>query len=196
MIEKCQNCNKQKIEPFGNCPIFSKLQQADELLLSVDLDTTKIQFNCMHFQQLPVLAAVTAFVVKNEKFLLGRRLGSHGSGTWALPGGKIDFGENWFNAAQREVLEETGLLTDKFELHGLTNDVFLDDKKHFVNVIISCKVTDDSEPRIIEKDKCDSWEWISCEDVKDNEIENRPLFLSLKNVLKVVDIKKICGSKT
>lgn len=196
MIEKCQSCYKQKIEPFGDCPIFSKLQQANELLSSADLDTSKLQFNCQHFQPIPVLAAVTVFVVKNEKFLLGKRLGSHGSGTWALPGGKIDFGENWFNAAQREVLEETGLLADKFELHGLTNDIFLEDKKHFVNVIISCKITDGGEPRVIEKDKCEGWEWISCDDVKDNEIENRPLFLSLKNVLKAIDIVKVCRSKS
>lgn len=37
------------------------------------------------------------------------------SGQWELPGGKIEDDEDRFEAAQREVLEETGIETESFE---------------------------------------------------------------------------------
>lgn len=57
------------------------------------------------------------------KFLLGQRLGSHGAGTWALPGGHLEFGESFESCAAREVLEETGLVVGGIEFLTATNDV-------------------------------------------------------------------------
>ncbi|OAP64355.1 hypothetical protein AYL99_00327 [Fonsecaea erecta] len=57
------------------------------------------------------------------KFLLGQRLGSHGAGTWALPGGHLEFGESLEECAAREVREETGLEVDEIEFLTATNDV-------------------------------------------------------------------------
>lgn len=199
MVDKCNICSKKHIEPFGNCPLYIELKQANDILTGLPqelLDISKIGVNCRYFSPKPVIAAVTVFVVRNDKFLLGKRKGSHGEGTWALPGGKIDIGETWFNTAQREVLEETGLLTINHKLLGVTNDIFTDDdsniSKHFVNLIIFAATADNNEPKNVEPNKCEGWEWVKTEHVVDGKIVGRePLFGSLANVLKIIDIKNI-----
>jgi len=52
---------------------------------------------------------VAVIVMKNGKLLLGKRLNSQGSGTWAFPGGHLELKESIENCAKREVFEETGL---------------------------------------------------------------------------------------
>lgn len=196
MIEKCENCLNKISKLFGHCQRHFKITEAHKLLTEVDIDDSNLQFNCKFYQPIPVLAAVTVFVFRNQSFLLGKRLGSHGEGTWGLPGGKIDFGENWFNAAQREVLEETGLQTENFKFHGLTNDVFTEDKKHFVNIIITCTSNNiNNQPRVIEPTKCECWDWVDIKKVNNIEIDSyAPLFLSLVNTLKTVDVLNLYNS--
>ena len=43
-----------------------------------------------------------------DAVLVGRRVGSHGAGTLALPGGHLQSGEEWDACGKREVEEETG----------------------------------------------------------------------------------------
>jgi len=54
-------------------------------------------------------AAVGAVVIKNNNILLVKRKSEPDKNLWAIPGGKIKLGETLQNAAQREVLEETGV---------------------------------------------------------------------------------------
>jgi 8-oxo-dGTP diphosphatase len=60
---------------------------------------------------------------KAYKFILGKRLGSHGAGTWALPGGHLEFGESFEDCAAREIMEETGLDVEDVKFLTATNDV-------------------------------------------------------------------------
>lgn len=54
--------------------------------------------------------AVGAVVVYNEHVLLVRRGKPPGHGLWAIPGGSVRLGETLQEAAEREILEETGIV--------------------------------------------------------------------------------------
>lgn len=55
-----------------------------------------------------------AVFVLNEKghVLVGKRTGSHGAGTLALPGGHLELHESFQDCAAREVYQETGLMLE------------------------------------------------------------------------------------
>lgn len=46
---------------------------------------------------------------KDQKVLLVKRGNPPGQGMWAIPGGRVHLGETLRQAAEREVLEETGI---------------------------------------------------------------------------------------
>lgn len=54
--------------------------------------------------------AVGAVVFHEDKILLVHRRNPPGQGIWAIPGGKVRLGETLQQAAQREILEETGIV--------------------------------------------------------------------------------------
>ncbi|MGH8929785.1 MAG: NUDIX hydrolase [Egibacteraceae bacterium] len=56
----------------------------------------------------PVLA-VAAVCVRDGRLLLVKRGRGAAVGRWAVPGGKVEFGESLATAVQRELREETGL---------------------------------------------------------------------------------------
>jgi 8-oxo-dGTP diphosphatase len=52
---------------------------------------------------------VEAFILKNEKLLLGLRKNAYGEGSWGLPGGHIERKESLSNGLKRELFEELGV---------------------------------------------------------------------------------------
>ena len=84
-------------------------------------------------------AAASAAIFRGDEVLIGRRGKSPRQDVWSLPGGHIEPGETAAQAAQREVMEETGV---EAEILGLvdTNDVVLRDTEgrltvHYLLVI-------------------------------------------------------------
>jgi 8-oxo-dGTP diphosphatase len=70
--------------------------------------------------------AVGAIVVRDGRVLLVRRGHPPSEGLWAIPGGSVELGETLQEAAEREIMEETGLTIQAGEpVH--TFDVILRD---------------------------------------------------------------------
>ncbi|MFP4564776.1 MAG: NUDIX domain-containing protein, partial [Spirochaetia bacterium] len=63
---------------------------------------------------------VVAFIRRGDSVLLGKRMGCVAFGKWCLPGGYINFEEDYLSAAHREVREETGL---EIEITGILSVV-------------------------------------------------------------------------
>ncbi|MGE5256299.1 MAG: NUDIX hydrolase [Hyphomicrobiales bacterium] len=62
-----------------------------------------------HYPERPRVA-VGAIVFKDEAVLLVQRGQPPAEGSWAIPGGSVRIGETLQQAAEREILEETGVV--------------------------------------------------------------------------------------
>ncbi|GAB1208187.1 hypothetical protein APSETT445_006928 [Aspergillus pseudonomiae] len=97
---------------------------------------------------------IGAFVLNKEgKCLLGKRKCSPGAGTWALPGGQLQFGESFENCAEREVFEKTGLTITNVQFTTATNNIMLYEGIHYMTVFL------------MEPEKCEAWEWVAWEEI-------------------------------
>ncbi|MGV8171482.1 MAG: nucleotide triphosphate diphosphatase NUDT15 [Candidatus Woesearchaeota archaeon] len=120
---------------------------------------------------------VAVIVVKDGKILLGKRIGAHSSGTWNFPGGKLDFGEEIFDCAKREVLEESGLKIKNLRLGPYTNDYFKSEDLHYITLFVIADYASGTAT-IMEPDKCLGWRWIGWDKIPS------PMFLPITNLLK------------
>ncbi|GKZ33001.1 nudix hydrolase 15, mitochondrial [Aspergillus brasiliensis] len=110
--------------------------------------------------------AVFIFNGHNE-FIIGQRKGSHGAGTWALPGGHLELNESFETCAVREILEETDLKVQDVRFLTVTNDIMKAEGKHYITVVMGCKLCDvDAQPKLMEPNKCSGWEWTTWEQLR------------------------------
>lgn len=80
------------------------------------------------------LVGVGVIIRDNDRYLLMKRHNSHGEGTWATPGGHLEFGETLEQCAIRETREETSLLIESVIYLGITNDFFETENKHYITI--------------------------------------------------------------
>ncbi|XP_078600570.1 nucleotide triphosphate diphosphatase NUDT15-like isoform X1 [Branchiostoma floridae x Branchiostoma japonicum] len=89
--------------------------------------------------------------------VVGKRKGAAGSGTYALPGGHLEFGEEWADCATREVLEETGLKLKNIRFATVVNGIKLSENYHYITIFMQAEVDSSyrEEPVNLEPDKCE-----------------------------------------
>jgi 8-oxo-dGTP diphosphatase len=124
-----------------------------------------------------VRVGIACFVWRDGKFLAHQRLGSHGTGDWAIPGGHLEFGESWEECAAREVFEETEMMIKDIRLLATTNDIFTAENKHYITIWMESD-WESGEPTIMEPDKCAAQAWCTFHDLPE------PLFLPWEQLRK------------
>ena len=120
---------------------------------------------------------VGVLVRRDGKILLGKRRGSHGEGAWAAPGGHLEFNEEFETCARREVHEETNLVVTNVHVVAITNDIFVQERRHYITIFMVCDYAG-GDLKTMEPDKCVEWQWFAWDALP------RPLFLPLENLLK------------
>ena len=119
---------------------------------------------------------VGVIIRKNGKLLLGKRLGSHGSGTWGLPGGHLEAGEDVNDCAKRETFEETGMRVESTNHAGFTNTVFKESKRQYITLFVEAAAFHGT-PSVCEPDKCEQWAWFEMKQLP------QPLFEPLQSFM-------------
>lgn len=120
---------------------------------------------------------VAVIIIKDKMVLLGKRKKSHGDGTWAFPGGHLEFNETVEKCAMREVFEETGLHIKNIRYGTYTNDIFIKEQKYYVTLFVTADY-DHGDLELKEPHKCEKWSWFHWDDLPE------PKFLPLENLLR------------
>ncbi|RAH96329.1 ADP-ribose pyrophosphatase [Acuticoccus sediminis] len=89
------------------------------------------------------IPAVLAVMVRGDEVLLIQRANPPDAGLWGFPGGKVEFGEALLRAAERELLEETGVtgtaeqVIDAVDAYDIADDGTL--RAHFTLIAVHCR---------------------------------------------------------
>lgn len=102
------------------------------------------------------------------------RAGAHGAGTWSVPGGWVEFGEDPVDGAVREVKEETGLDVEPMASLGWTSAMHPGEEDvHAVTLWVRLAYTT-GVPTVTEPTKCPIVQWVPLD-----QVVHRPLFQPL-----------------
>jgi len=121
---------------------------------------------------------------KGNEILLGRRHKDpakadselHGEGTWTMPGGKLEFKEEFNAGAYRETLEETGIVIDPNSLEHISTMNNIVEDAHFVTLGFLCKKFT-GEAEVKEPDEITEWKWFDLNNLPS------PIFFPSKQII-------------
>lgn len=108
-----------------------------------------------------IIVGVGAVVLQDNKVLLVKRLNEPCKGCWAIPGGRVEFGEDLGEAAKRELFEETNIDAEPLGVIWVTGVHYKPRKTYYVIVDFLMKPlninkvkpgTDASEAKFFELD--------------------------------------------
>ncbi len=119
---------------------------------------------------------VAVIIRKGDAVLLMLRQNAHGAGSWAPPGGHVEFGESLEECAIRETVEETNLHVADVRFRAITNDVFEADGKHYITIWMEAMVVA-GEPVVNAAEEMSELGWFAWDALP------QPLFLPLQHLL-------------
>lgn len=102
-------------------------------------------------------------IIKNKegKVLIGKRTGSHAP-YYSIPGGHLEMGETFEQAAIKEIKEETDLDIVNPKVICVTNNLktYQLEGKHYISIIL---FTDNYSGKLknMEPHKCEGWQWVN-----------------------------------
>ena len=122
------------------------------------------------------------------KVFAGKRRGSHGAGTLALPGGHLEMYESWEQCAVREVKEEMGVDVRVHQGFGhVTNDPMQSEGKHYITIFMLAEfLHPNATPMNCEPHKCDGWEsysWDELQQIYNGNLSELTLFGPLRHLI-------------
>ncbi len=92
-----------------------------------------------HILKRPVVGVAVAARVPDGRWVLIRRADS---GTWALPGGTLEWGETFRESMVRELAEEAGITSVEFvRVVGAYSRPDRDPRFHGVTIVVECRVS-------------------------------------------------------
>lgn len=131
---------------------------------------------------------------QENKVLVGERLGSHGAGKFALPGGHHEYLESWSDCAQKETQEECGISIEanRWQMLHVTNDPMPTEDRHYVTIFMMAQISDAEAAEIVnaEPDKCAGW---SFRDLA--ELPRSQIFVPLQHFLEQGGLEKVREKK-
>jgi len=122
-----------------------------------------------------VARAGMGIMVRNDKgeVLLGLRTSDTakatsdllGEGTWTFPGGKMEFGDGFFEGAARELKEETDLDLIRAEIISISNERV--ETAHYVTLgFLATEWA--GEVKVMEPEEILKWEWFALDNLPKN----------------------------
>ena len=104
-------------------------------------------------------------LIKGDAILLGKRKNCYGEGTWAVPGGHLEYGESLLECIKRELLEELGIDGTELELVTMVDNI--DERGHYLHMSFLLKKylgeLQNSEP-----DLCYEWKFFDISMLPEN----------------------------
>jgi 8-oxo-dGTP diphosphatase len=77
---------------------------------------------------------VDAIIERDGRILLIKRKNKPFKGSWALPGGFVEYSEKVEDALSREILEETGLKVETMKFHNVYSEPGRDPRGHVISL--------------------------------------------------------------
>ncbi|OGG59720.1 hypothetical protein A2765_03985 [Candidatus Kaiserbacteria bacterium RIFCSPHIGHO2_01_FULL_56_24] len=118
---------------------------------------------------------VGVLIFKDGKILIGKRKSELGNGEWAWPGGHLEHLESIVECAKREAREETGIEIDNVRFLRLVN-MKQYAPKHYIDIGLIADWKS-GEPKIMEPDKVEVWEWRALDDLPEPLFAAEPYYL-------------------